>query len=164
MKLISMTDFVLEQFKICPDSPNQMEAVKYFLNCKKYAEFLKQPLTLGMFVPTDEEGRVWEAPKGCCSGRECGCMGQPVNYYSQKDIDKYYKLEEKVFFKGVKHNNIQPSTDWNYYSLKGNKIAEANNLGKYNLVYRLNTVEDLINRIKDIELTEYALKQIGLNP
>ena len=42
MKLISMTDFVLYK----KESHTQI---------MKYAKFLKQPLTLGMFVPCDEE-------------------------------------------------------------------------------------------------------------
>ena len=40
MKLISMTDFVLYK----KESHTQI---------MKYAKFLKQPLTLGMFVPCD---------------------------------------------------------------------------------------------------------------
>ena len=49
MKLISMTDFVLEL------ETNEHWAQDY-TKCVKYANFLKQPLTLGMFVPCDEDG------------------------------------------------------------------------------------------------------------
>ena len=41
--LKSMVDFVLEQAK------NDLTGTHSFLNCYNYANFLKQPLTLGMF-------------------------------------------------------------------------------------------------------------------
>ena len=163
-----MADFVLELKKqneeilSSSDMPKISKIFDDYAKILNYAQFLKQHLTLGMFVPVDEKGNVWEKPKGCCSGRECGCMGQVVNYYSQEDIDKYYDLEEKVLFKGIKFNNIQPSNDWNYFSLNGHKIAEGTNLGKYHLKYRLNTIEDLFNLVGEVELTESGIKQIGL--
>ena len=50
MKLISMTDFVLECYENFK-SPTLFEETVH-----NYAKFLKQPLTLGMFVPcVDEE-------------------------------------------------------------------------------------------------------------
>lgn len=57
MKLISMTDFVLEQVR-------KMESKELaYLKIFNYARFLKQPLTLGMFVPCDENGNVLVEPK-----------------------------------------------------------------------------------------------------
>jgi DNA-directed RNA polymerase delta subunit len=57
MKLISMTDFVLEQNK---------EPYFYYDSLWNkviaYANFLKQPLTLGMFVPCDSNGNVVKKP------------------------------------------------------------------------------------------------------
>jgi hypothetical protein len=52
MKLISMTNFVLQQHA---ESSNQNE---FEDNCFNYANFLKQPLKLEMFVPCDEDGNV----------------------------------------------------------------------------------------------------------
>lgn len=55
-KLISMTDYVLEQqAKITSSNEKPYD---FYLNVTKYANFLKQPLTLGMFMPTDSEGNV----------------------------------------------------------------------------------------------------------
>lgn len=163
MKLISMTSFVLEQ-RMTSQEVNaasfqqiQNHISTYYDKVYAYAQFLKQPLTLGMFVPTDEEGRIWEAPKGCCSGRECGCMGQPVNYYSQKDIDKYYELEERVLFKGCEIKKIQRSHKFDidyhvvYFNSKQIWISWTNR-----------EIEDFV--IFDLQLTASALKQIGLNP
>lgn len=60
MKLISMTDFVLEIGNKTPlilpkGAPDQIyrEQREIF----SYANFLKQPLELWMFVPCDEEGK-----------------------------------------------------------------------------------------------------------
>jgi len=52
MRLIGMTDFVLEQ----KDSYYNQR----FFKIEKYANFLKQPLELWMFVPCDEDGNVLE--------------------------------------------------------------------------------------------------------
>ena len=151
--LISMTDFVLEQYPKFNPFGND-EQCRIFDKVYAYANFLKQPLTLGMFVP--------------CGERYQNVLKEPnrFNFEHDRDYDiylnTYAEAKEKVLFQHAKYNDIQPSTDWNFYSLKGVKIAEANNLGKYNLVYRLNTIEDLLNRIQDIELTESAIKQIGL--
>lgn len=56
MKLISMTDFVLEQYELSRN-PTHFEE-----NAFNYAQFLKQPLELWMFVPCDEDGNVLEEP------------------------------------------------------------------------------------------------------
>lgn len=34
---------------------------------------------------------------GCCSGRDCGCMGMPINVSSQKEIDDILEAESKTF-------------------------------------------------------------------
>ena len=47
MKLISMTDYVLESQRFKEDSDTAIFKVT------NYAQFLKQPLNLGMFVPCD---------------------------------------------------------------------------------------------------------------
>jgi len=59
MKLISMTDFVLQENK----GGQQVNSITSQLHqelriIKKYANFLKQPLKLEMFVPCDEDGNV----------------------------------------------------------------------------------------------------------
>lgn len=51
MELISMTDFVLEQYKIYINDTNAdlQSFSRYVLRTKNYANFLKQPLKLEMF-------------------------------------------------------------------------------------------------------------------
>lgn len=56
MKLISMTDFVLEQLN---EENSRTRPIRSVLNALEgYANFLKQPLKLEMFVPCDEEGEI----------------------------------------------------------------------------------------------------------
>ena len=56
--LIPMTDFVLEQLNEQNSRTKPMREV--FNSLEKYANFLKQPLKLEMFVPCDEDGNVLE--------------------------------------------------------------------------------------------------------
>ena len=100
MKLISCTDFVLEQEKKGmqnTDRPLRFERIL------KYAKFLKQPLTLSMFVPTDDEGNVLE---------EITFVDQVhiyLNYEEKKDYSKrcleYQQAKERVVFDCVKIDN-----------------------------------------------------------
>jgi hypothetical protein len=59
MKLISMTDFVLNETK----STTTLTLSESFQKCVTYANFLKQPLKLEMFVPCDENGNFLEEPE-----------------------------------------------------------------------------------------------------
>jgi len=54
--LISMVDFVIEQDKINKIGWNN------YVNLVSYANLLKQPLELWMFVPCDEDGNVLAEP------------------------------------------------------------------------------------------------------
>lgn len=53
MELISMTDFVLEQTELYKE--DKLSVFDFALRVKKYANFLKQPLKLEMFVSDDKE-------------------------------------------------------------------------------------------------------------
>lgn len=80
-RLLSMTDFVLEQLQIKQSTSEFKEAVA------KYVNFLKQPLELWMFVPCDEKGNVLERPE-CSLGKEC---------YSPPCV-KYQQAKERCLF------------------------------------------------------------------
>ena len=64
MKLTSMTSFVLNQKQ--SKSFNERifinESLISLEKIRNYANFLKQPLNIGMFVPCDEDGNVLEEP------------------------------------------------------------------------------------------------------
>ena len=83
-RLKSMVDFVLENAK-----QPYVEGTKY-KDLVNYANFLKQPLKLEMFVPCDENGNVLENP--------FLEKGRPANGV----WEKYKEAKEKVLFKGFK--------------------------------------------------------------
>ena len=85
MKLISMTDFVLECYEKNDNYQNIAD------DCLLYANFLKQPLTLGMFVPCDDDGDVLEIP-------------HPKPFQGRQkyddDLEIYNEAKSKVLFNG----------------------------------------------------------------
>lgn len=134
IKLISMTDFVLEQTKI-----NQFrDDCEFAYPVRKYANFLKQPLELWMFVPCDENGNVLEEPD--------------ANYYmmvTENEVLKYQQAKERCLFEG-----FECQKQGGEYLVKfGNEPVWVNwNNSK--------TIENL-SRLKP-QLTQTAIKKLGL--
>lgn len=95
-RLISMTDFVLDQQK------NHLSLRDF--NIKKYANFLKQPLKLEMFVSCDDDGNVLEIPMNYSRNKNPLIRDEKL----QKDYDfkflKFKKAESKVLFEGFEIN------------------------------------------------------------
>ncbi len=77
--LIPMTDYL-------PDHP--------------YSKFLKRPLTLGMFVPCNEEGRPMDEPENYQLWRKHGSFTQYGEELTKKCVH-YKKAKEKVLFEGL---------------------------------------------------------------
>lgn len=88
MKLISMTDFVLEQKK--NSFYGQIESSEILQRIENYAEFLKQPLTLGIFVPCDEQGNFLKEPDYTIYAG---------SFVFEDECKAYGKAKEKVLFK-----------------------------------------------------------------
>lgn len=140
MKLISMTDFVLEQTELLYES-NPHKLIHKIVN---YAQFLKQPLTLGMFVPCDENGNVLEEPK-----KDYHFMYANGQEFYPHQIDEYNlllsKAKEKILFKG-------------FDEVGGVSVAKA-------ICQTYKTIESLTDKkipLISLALTESAIKQIGL--
>ena len=87
MKLISMTSFVLQR---------DITDIKQRDSIVKYANFLKQPLKLEMFVPCDEDGNVLEEPK--IEEEYVDEHTTQIFAQYQYDLDK---AKEKVLFEGI---------------------------------------------------------------
>lgn len=86
MKLISMTDFVLEQSKkIMNCELTHLESHHQIFD---YANFLKQPLKLEMFVTCDDNGNILKLPDVCICADECSLC------------KKYKQAKQKVLFEG----------------------------------------------------------------
>lgn len=82
-RLISMTDFVLQQ---------DITDIKQRDSIVKYANFLKQPLKLEMFFPCDEDGNILNNP--FASDKDAG---------SEKEFKQiqYNNSKEKVLFENI---------------------------------------------------------------
>lgn len=167
MKLISMTAFVLQFNKPVGYFEDQSD----FLNCQvdymgkvmNYAQFLKQPLNLGMFFPCDEEGDILDEPRDY----EQRLPNMMTEY--NDEVYMYKQAKEKVLFKGFDLNQKDLSKLENIFCLTKEyfqisffikeKGCFVDNL-KTNKTYEIKTIEDLIQF--ELELTENAVKQIGI--
>lgn len=138
--LISMTDFVLFQWNYAGITDEQK-----LRNCAAYALFLKQPLTLGMFVPCDENGNVLEEPKLQSE------LLIVINDFMDK-MKVYNEAKERVLFKEFKFIE-----KWGGFHriehFSGNTL-----MVRYN--HPISSVEWLIKKMLEIELTDSAIKQI----
>jgi len=145
--LISMTDFVLEQNKreeVCRED---------FIKCSRYANFLKQPLELWMFVPCKLIDGVWvvlEKPRHYDEWESEFKKGFE-HLYEGLIMKKYHQAKERCLFKGFEFTT---ETEDDYH-LKEDGI--------YMLTIskdKKETIESIINQ--NFKLTPTVKKQIGL--
>lgn len=145
MKLISMTDFVIHESFGCGNSIISKEV--FYDKCSNYAQFLKQPLNLGMFVATDLEGNVFDEPKNYVLWCKYGDYTQYGKTLTEQCV-RYNQAKKRVLFEGFRIENCTITNDivW---------IGEGLTL--------YNTIEDLLIDFEgDITLTKSAQKQLGL--
>lgn len=154
-KLIPMTAFVIEYYS------NEGYADLQILSLmKNYANFLKQPLMLGMFVPVDSNGNVLKEPKNYISWKSLkhndGTRGDVSGF---EEYDEYQKAEQDCLFEGFK-------VDYNGYS-KVRVVASYD----HSIELSFNKIDLMPTGFKDVEaliafddiyLTCNALKLIGL--
>jgi len=111
MKLISMTDFVLEQVQNSKYEEFNKVNETFVNNVINYAKFLKQLLELWMFIPCDKYGNVLEEPD--------------ADFYmmvTDEEIVKYQQAKERCLF------------EFNYYFLSFDNLI--NNYYK-NTIFQL---------------------------
>lgn len=158
MKLTSMTNFVLEQTELLYEN-NTSKLIHRIVN---YAQFLKQPLALWMFVPCDEEGNVLEEPiiseylLDSPGGIPIKSKNTPEAYY-------YRKAKERVLFEGfeiVEKREVYNSINGILIDLDTQTWQIEGSLGIGGGYLIDETIEDLVTL--DLTLTETAIKQIGL--
>jgi len=133
-RLISMTDFVLDQ-----KSKFNTETLQKIFN---YASFLKQPLKLEMFVPCDDEGNILE--EETIYSKEESCV------FDSDAFDKYQKAKEKVLFEG----------DFTLKEHGENKVVYLNENSFYTSWNKSKTIENLL--YLNLTLTQNAIKQFKL--
>ena len=141
--LQSMTDFVLH-FDTCKVFPKEM-----YFKIKKYANFLKQPLQLGFFVPTDLENNILPEPQ----------MRPERNSFDEEDVDydaqelyEYIEAKKRVLFKGFELYNDENTIRYN------NIFIEKQDFKKGLIIESLKSYCSTTS----IELTDSAIEQIGL--
>ena len=147
-QLIKMSDYVLEQIEKLKNS--EINILQFRNNIEAYANFLKQPLTIGMFVPCDDDGNVLEEPK-------CIYIYKTQPFECSSDemyrCRKYLEAKEKVLFKGfeVKEEVFVHGKIHYFIQKEDNKVMY--NFNNEWVVYgKLKTIEDLIPY--NLELTD----------
>ena len=113
-----MTDFVLEQKKL------KIMRLAKLHRIEKYANFLKQPLELWMFVPCNENGNVFEEPIYFELWQKYGSFTQHGEKIVPECI-KYQQAKERCLFEN-EFNDLH-----NIFLL--NDICTIEYLVKYNL-------------------------------
>ncbi|MDX4973696.1 hypothetical protein [Myroides odoratimimus] len=151
MKLISMIEFVLEQSIKRSVDNWPIETEDYFNRCEAYANFLKQPLNLGMFVPCDLEGNVLSEPDIWKAYQLDVCR---CNKCIEKTLkcDEYQEAKGRVLFEGFVYNTEDELLE-RIESDGGLWTIDVDDLSKH-------TIEDMIQC--DMILTPNSVKQLGL--
>jgi hypothetical protein len=103
-KLIALIDFVLGIEQIMPFEPLKEAVATYierFWLINKFANFLKQPPTINMFVPAKKVDGVWvvlEEPKDY---KDILSQGSRVYHYDDiKKAEEYQEAQSRVIFEG----------------------------------------------------------------
>lgn len=136
-----MTDFVLAQHEQF-EKYGEPQRIKTIAN---YAKFLKQPLTLSMFVPVSKTGEVLSEPKF------------PHTYASEntdlyvkkfnKELNVYKEACNRVLFNGFTYNHVFNRADSKYACVDNDIVKKGNH-----------NIEFLVGL--GLPLSETALKQI----
>lgn len=152
MKLISMTDFILKIDGIEPKAVNfssitdirnyQLNSYSKIVN---YANFLKQPLKLGMFIPCDENEEslnYQEIKQSVIDGTETW--------------DIWYNAQERLIFKGFELVEVY----------KYGALLEMNfdDFSEKTTILFEDTIEGLLTYSFNpiFELTDSAIKQFNI--
>lgn len=170
MKLISMTEFVLNEkqkfSELGKGNYDNSSLAKSYDIVIRYAEFLRQPLTLGMFVPVNEEGKVLheitEPNKSDYWSDDDTVFSAELYRNNLDELKKYNNAKEKVLFDGFSliKSDIETLNHTTFIeNEKGEQVGHNKSWEDEWNLYGV-SVEDLIGF--DLELTPSALKQIQL--
>lgn len=165
-----MTEFALQRFDILHNSYKEWKSedhhhaeLDYIRKIDSYARFVRQPLTLGMFVPVDEEGKVLEKPKNYDIAEPI--IKSHLNHKAGKKKEDEHKFhvykeaKEKVLFEGFE-------VCYHGHSIIRIEFNSEDGFPEYSFDIKTGkcnqhkTIEELCS--KELPLTAYALKQIGL--
>ena len=156
MKLTPMIRFVKKQGNIGMEIQSighqQSDRARRFYLIQKYADFLLKEMLKGMFVPCDEFDNILEEPENYIKGYDSEYSEEIVNYNQAKN---------RVLFKGFKvldykHGSLIVDSTGFIHLFWFDKISQT-----WEISIGLSNIESL-TKFGGIELTEIALKEIGL--
>ncbi len=166
MKLIPMIAFVKKQgnigIEIQSIGHQQSDRARRFYLIQKYADFLLKDIKKGMFVPCDEFDNILEEP---LQEHYTDCTEEQNAKDWLYNLEKYNQAKERVLFKGFKVVDMENVVAYSKSIKDGSglihlfwfdKITET-----WGLSHGVTTIETL-TIFNSIELTETALKEIGL--
>ncbi len=160
-KLIQMTDFVLQEHNKFGELPyKELEkeydyALTLIAKFRNYADFLKQPLTLGMFIPCDLDGNVLEEPK-------CECETEYDREGCYEKCYEYINAKNRVLFEGFRQNIVNSIGSFEIINESGFQVFAYKSVLKYFLWLGCpeeRTVESAL-KFHEFTLTPTAIKQI----
>lgn len=133
MKLMSMTDYVLENYnKVYCEG----DCIVFTNKCETYANFLKQPLELWMFIP--------------CVGNE------PFDYSKHGLKEDFEKAKDRVLFEGIEVKSGKANHLKELY-INNNFLFTYNSSSECFLIVG-STIEDLIEY--KLTLSQSSIKQL----
>jgi hypothetical protein len=169
MKLIPMISFVKKQGNIGIEEHfksihhQQSDRARRFYLIQKYADFLLKNIEIGMVFPCDEFGNVLEEP---IQEHYADCNEEQNAKDWLYNLEKYNQAKERVLFKAFKVVDVKNGIAYS------KSISDASGLihlfwldnitQTWGLSKGLNNIES-IAKFGMIELTETALKEIGLS-
>ena len=152
--LISMTNFVLNVEKSDDYKNWKSESDEWVNRCVNYANFLKEPITLGMFVPTDKNGIPFK--------------GKPLSPNTdaewirwENEQEEFYKAKELVLFANFEVKTKKAFNNGYDFVCDNNEIFYPfwyNPVTGWELSKGLKTIEDLVifqPKLTDNVLSEY---------
>ena len=155
-KLIPMTEFVIQEWK------KDIYTDDFARIVYNYANFLKEPLKLEMFVPCDEDGKFLQEPE--LIYKEYNPYEEAQPEYDLSECENYKKALEKVLFKDFVYKR-------NIYEITKDKLSVSFQNGCINIHVQISefrgsytfgdTIEDFTKY--GLELTENAKKQLKLD-
>lgn len=154
-KLIPMTTFVIEYY--VNEGYADLQTLRLMNN---YANFLKQPLTLGMFVPVGPDGVIQKEPSNYQIWKKLEHNdGTGIDHVGSEQQRMYQKAEQSCLFEGFK-------VAYNGYSLV-RIVASYNDsielsFNKNDLVAPAFKDVESLTVFDDIYLSTRALQSIGI--
>ncbi len=164
MKLISMTNKVLEINQEFKKNILNYNVIYYFKKIVEYAEFLKQPLQLGFFVPCDLDGNVLEEPKIPHTFSSENSNDYITKW--EKELGLYQQAKERVIFEGFEYYEVS-SVSSSFQDIQIMKFKNGNTQYWLTDYTKENPKQIMVKNVEDLvpynlTITENAIKKNNL--